>query len=171
MVPTNPEGVVSNRIIRDAQVMPQSLAKILIHTTFSTKNRRPFLSDRALREETHHYVGGILNHLNCQSIIVGGVEDHIHWLCALSRTCQPAELVKEVKRNSSLWLKTKNPDLKNFAWQSGYGMFSVGFSQIQTVRNYISRQEEHHRRISFQDEFREFLQRYKIEFDERYVWD
>jgi putative transposase len=80
-------------------------------------------------------------------------------------------MVKEVKRGSSLWLKTKDPDLRDFAWQNGYGMFSIGFSQIEGVKSYIAGQEEHHRKVSFQDEFRHFLRRYEIEFDERYVWD
>ena len=80
-------------------------------------------------------------------------------------------MVKEVKRGSSLWLKTKSPDLHDFAWQNGYGIFSIGFSQVETVRNYIAGQEEHHRKIAFLDEFREFLKRYEVEFDERYVWD
>jgi putative transposase len=151
--------------------MPQSLAKILIHTVFSTKERRPFLCDRAVREELHRYPGGILAKLDCQPIIVGGVEDHVHLLSALSRTCQVAEMVKEVKRGSSLWLKTKAPDLADFAWQNGYGVFSIGFSQIGPVRDYITHQEEHHRKQSYQDEFRTLLVRYEIEFDERYVWD
>jgi putative transposase len=151
--------------------MPQSLAKILVHTVFSTKERRPFLRDKSLREELHHYIGGILNQLDCQPVIVGGVEDHVHILCALSRTCQAAEMVKEVKRGSSLWLKTKSPNLHDFAWQNGYGIFSIGFSQIETVRDYIAGQEEHHRNVSFQDELRALLKRYAIEFDERYVWD
>jgi REP element-mobilizing transposase RayT len=99
------------------------------------------------------------------------VEDHIHILSTLSRTCEASEMVKEVKRGSSLWIKTKSSDLHGFAWQNGYGIFSVGFSQVETVRNYIASQEEHHRKVSFQDEFREFLKRYEIEFDERYVWD
>ena len=151
--------------------MSQSLAKILVHTVFSTKERRPYLRDKSLREELHHYIGGILNHLECQPIIVGGVEDHVHFLCALSRTCEAAEMVKEVKRGSSLWLKTKGPDLHDFAWQNGYGIFSIGFSQIDAVRDYIAGQEEHHRKITFQDELRSLLKRYEIEFDERYVWD
>jgi len=151
--------------------MSQSLAKILVHTVFSTKERRPFLRDKAVREELHRYLGGILNNLDCQPIIVGGVEDHVHTLCALARTCNAAEMVKEVKRGSSLWLKTKSPDLYDFAWQSGCGIFSIGFSQVETMRNYIAGQEEHHRIISFQDEFRKLLKRYEIEFDERYVWD
>jgi hypothetical protein len=80
-------------------------------------------------------------------------------------------MIKEVKRGSSRWLKTKGPELSDFAWQSGYGIFSIGFSQIESVRRYIAGQEEHHRQVSFQDEFREFLQRYEIKFDERFVWD
>ena len=80
-------------------------------------------------------------------------------------------MVKEVKRGSSLWLKTKGPDLQDFAWQNGYGMFSIGFSQIEGVTNCIAGQEEHHRKVSFQNEFRHLLRRYEIEFDERYVWD
>jgi len=151
--------------------MPQSLAKILVHTVFSTKDRRPFLRDKPLRQELHHYIGGILNNLGCQPIIVGGVEDHLHILSTLSRTGSVAEMVKELKRGSSLWLKTKSSSLKDFAWQNGYGIFSIGFSQKPAVCEYITGQEEHHRKVSFQDEFRVLLQRYEIEFDEKYVWD
>jgi len=151
--------------------MPQSLAKILVHTVFSTKDRRPFLRDRVLRDELHRYLGGILGNLDCQPIIVGGVEDHVHLLSSLSRTHTAAEVVKEVKRSSSLWLKTKSADLADFAWQNGYGIFSIGFSQIGAVREYIAGQEEHHRSVSFQDEFRQLLKRYEIVSDERYVWD
>jgi putative transposase len=152
-------------------VMPQSLAKILVHTVFSTKDRHPFLHDKELRAELHRYLGGVLSNHDCQPFIIGGVENHVHLLSTLSRTCEAAEMVKEVKRGSSLWLKTKDPDLRDFAWQNGYGMFSIGFSQIEGVKSYIAGQEEHHRKVSFQDEFRHFLRRYEIEFDERYVWD
>jgi REP element-mobilizing transposase RayT len=151
--------------------MPQSLSKILVHTVFSTKDRRPFLRDRGIREETFRYIGGILSKLECQPIIVGGVEDHIHALCALARTCTAAEMVKEVKRGSSLWIKTKTPDLQDFSWQNGYGVFSVGFSQVPSVKQYIVNQEEHHRTTSYMDEFRKLLRRYEIEYDEQYVWD
>jgi putative transposase len=151
--------------------MPQSLAKIVVHTVFSTKERRPFLRDRALREELHRYLGGILNQLDCQPIIVGGVEDHVHLLSTLSRTSQPAEMVKEVKRGSSLWIKERDQTLRDFCWQSGYGIFSIGFSQIKDVRDYIVGQEAHHCKASFQEEFRALLRRYDIAFDERYVWD
>ena len=151
--------------------MPQSLAKILIHTVFSTKDRRPYLHDRALRDEMHAYLGGILSNLGCQPIIVGGVADHVHLLSTLARTSTPADMVKEIKRSSSLWVKSKSPQLQAFGWQNGYGVFSLGFSQISDVKRYIANQEEHHRKISFQDELREFLRRYEVEFDERYMWD
>jgi REP element-mobilizing transposase RayT len=151
--------------------MPQSLAKILVHIIFSTHERRPFLRDKSLREELHRYLGGILERHECQPIMIGGVADHVHVLCALSRTCAAAEVIKEVKRGSSLWIKSKRADLRDFAWQHGYGIFSIGYSQINPVKEYIGGQEEHHRKISFQDEFRKFLKRYDVEFDERYVWD
>jgi REP element-mobilizing transposase RayT len=111
----NPERVVSSTNLGHYFVMPQSLAKILVHTVFSTKDRRPFLRDKPLREELHRYLGGILTNHDCQPIIIGGVEDHVHILSTLSRTGTAAEMVKEIKRGSSLWLKTKSPDLHGFA--------------------------------------------------------
>ncbi len=151
--------------------MAQSLAKILLHLVFSTKERRPFLKDQALREELHRYLGGILTNLECQPLIIGGVEDHVHVLFAHSRTAMVADVVKELKRGSTVWLKPKSPALAEFAWQNGYGVFSIGQSQLEDVRAYIAVQEEHHRKIPFQEEFRRLLQRYEIAFDERYVWD
>jgi putative transposase len=151
--------------------MPQSLANILVHTVFSTKDRHPYLHNSALREELHRYLGGILLNLNCPPIMIGGTEDHVHLLCNLSRTCEPAAMVKELKRGSSLWLKTKGPDMTDFAWQNGYGIFSIGFSQIESAKKYIADQEEHHRTVSFQNELRDLLKRHAINFDERYVWD
>jgi REP element-mobilizing transposase RayT len=151
--------------------MAQSLSKILVHTVFSTKDRYPYLRDRAVREEMHRYLGGILSNMKCQPIVLGGVEDHVHLLCALARTCAASDMVKEVKRGSSLWIKSKGGILRDFSWQSGFGVFSIGFSQVPDVKQYILSQEEHHRRLSFQDEFRALLERYEIEYDERYVWD
>jgi putative transposase len=151
--------------------MPQSLAKVLVHTIFSTKERRPFLRNAALRAEMHCYLGGILNQFDCESMIVGGVEDHVHLLLRLSRTRSIAEVVKETKRGSSLWIKERDAAMQDFAWQSGYGAFSIGFSQVATVRRYIAGQEEHHRRYTFQEEFRRMLARYEVPYDERYVWD
>jgi REP element-mobilizing transposase RayT len=163
-----PERVASRAAAAYRARFPQSLAKILVHTVFSTKQRRPFLRNRDLRNEMHAYLGGILANLDCQPIIVGGVEDHVHLLCALART---RAMVKEVKRGSSLWIKTNSPDLREFSWQNGYGIFSIGFSQIPDVKQYIANQEEHHRKMSFQDELRTPLRRYQIEYDEQYVWD
>ena len=151
--------------------MPQALANILVHTIFSTKHRQPFLQDRSLRMELHRYLGGILAKMSCAPVVVGGVEDHVHLLSGLARTTQPAEMVKELKRGSALWLKTKGPQFQDFAWQTGYGFFSIGASQIETTRRYIEQQEDHHHRQSFQDELREILKQNQVMFDERYVWD
>jgi REP element-mobilizing transposase RayT len=151
--------------------MPQSLAKILVHTVFSTKERRPFLRASPLREELHQYLGGILKGLDCQPIIVGGPADHVHLLASLCRTRPVAEMVRELKRSSSLWVKEREPALRDFAWQAGYGIFSLGFSQLEGVRRYIAQQEAHHRKYSFQEEFRRLLQRYQLAYDERYLWD
>jgi putative transposase len=168
---SNLEKVESSPDIFHFEVMPQSLSKVLVHVVFSTKDRRPLLRDKIIREELHRYLGGILNNLECQPIIVGGVEDHAHFLCALSRASSAAEMIKEVKRGSSLWLKARSADLQDFNWQNGYGIFSIGFSQNESVRDYIAGQEEHHRRVSFQDEFRRLLARYEIQSDEKYLWD
>ncbi len=151
--------------------MSQSLSKMWSHLIFSTKDRYPFLSDRSIREETHKYLAGILRKHDCPTLVVGGVADHVHALFALSKNHSIAEIVYEVKRGSSKWIKTKGPELKKFQWQSGYGAFSVSQSHVEQVRGYIEGQERHHRRVTFEDEFREFLRRYEVEFDERYLWD
>ncbi|MBI4428133.1 MAG: IS200/IS605 family transposase [Ignavibacteriales bacterium] len=151
--------------------MPQSLAKVLIHLVFSTKNRYPFLSDKNIRDEMHAYLGGTCNELDSQVLKVGGAADHVHLLCTLSRNLTIAKLVGEIKRSSSKWVKTKGRMLTKFAWQNGYGAFSVGQAEIERVRAYITGQEEHHRKKTFQDEYREFLKEYGVEYDERYVWD
>jgi REP element-mobilizing transposase RayT len=166
-----PVGVESHLRRVHSATMPQSLAKVLIHGVFSTKDREPYLSEPRLRQEMHCILEGILGKLSCQPIVVGGVEDHVHLLFALSRTMEIAEDMKELKRQSSLWVKDRDAGMAGFAWQSGYGVFSIGFSQIPAVRTYILDQENHHRKISFQDEYRSLLQKYEIEFDERYVWD
>lgn len=151
--------------------MPQSLSKVLLHIVFSTKNRYPFLNDKNVREEMHAYLGGTCNNLECPVVIVGGVADHVHILCSLSRNQSMASLVGEIKRSSSKWVKTKSPMLSKFAWQNGYGAFSVGESEVERVKKYIANQEEHHRKKTFQDEYRLFLMENEVEFDERYVWD
>lgn len=151
--------------------MPQSLAKVLVHIVFSTKHRYPFLADRNIRNEMHAYLGGTCKQLDCPVLIVGGVADHIHILCSLSRNYSIAKVIGEIKRGSSKWIKTKAAALGKFSWQNGYGAFSVSQSQVDSVRKYIATQEEHHKKRTFQDEYRDFLKKYEIEYDERYVWD
>ena len=150
--------------------MPHSYSSCLMHCVWSTKGRRRLITP-ALSERLWPYLGGIARENGFHALAVGGVEDHVHILSTLSRTGTAADMVKEVKRGSSLWLKTKGTDLHDFAWQNGYGIFSIGFSQVEAVRHYIEGQEEHHRKVSFQDELRELLRRYEVGFDERYVWD
>jgi len=151
--------------------MPQSLARILVHFVFSTKRRYPFLADKTVRDEMHAYLGGTCNAVGCPVLIVGGVADHVHILCSLTRKLSVADVIGEVKRESSKWVKTKGIMLKKFAWQNGYGAFSVGQLEVERVRAYIAGQEEHHRKRSFQDEYREFLKEFGVDYDERYVWD
>jgi putative transposase len=151
--------------------MPQSLAKVIVHIVFSTKNRHPFLADRDIRKEMHAYLGGTASQLECPVLTVGGVSDHVHILCILSRNLSIAKLVGDIKRSSSKWVKTKGRMLTKFAWQNGYGVFSVGQSEIERVKAYIAAQEEHHGKKTFQDEYRSFMKEYGMEYDERYVWD
>ena len=150
--------------------MPQSLCKNFIHLIFSTKNHKPFLKED-IRSEVHTFLGGILRNWDSPSLIIGGVEDHVHIMFMLSKNHALKKIVEEVKTGSSKWIKTKDPNLADFHWQNGYGAFSVSQSNVEAVRTYIANQEEHHRRLSFQDEFREFLKRHEVEYDERYVWD
>ena len=151
--------------------MPQSLSAVYIHLVFSTKERRPFLRDTGVRAALHAYMGGISKTLECPPLIVGGVDDHVHLLCRFGRTITQAEWVKEVKRISNGWLKEQGPEYSDFEWQGGYADFSVSQSNLEQVTQYIAGQEEHHRKVNFQDELRALLRRHEIEFDERYVWD
>jgi len=151
--------------------MPQSLAKLYVHIIFSTKNRSPFFSNEDIRKEMHAYLGGTCNRLDCPALIVGGVADHVHILCMQKRTITMSDLVGEIKRESSKWIKKKRRMLSKFAWQNGYGAFSVGLSEIERVKLYIANQEDHHRVVSFQEEYIDFLNKYGINYDEKYVWD
>jgi putative transposase len=150
--------------------MPQSLAQILVHLVFSTKNREPVLADD-IRDELHAYIGGIVENLHGTLLKSGSVADHIHLLIAHPRTCAPSDLVKEIKTGSSKWLKTKSSTYENFHWQGGYGMFSISPAHRQAVEQYIGNQAEHHRKVTFQEEYRRMLKKYGIQYDERYVWD
>jgi REP element-mobilizing transposase RayT len=150
--------------------MPHSLAKVYLHVIFSTKNRTPVLAD-AWRDELYQVVGGTANNLGCQSLIVGGMADHVHMLFQLGRTISIADAVGKIKSTSSLWVNQTRGLPTEFHWQAGYAAFSVSQSNVDAVREYIRRQPEHHASQSFQDELREWLRRYGIEWDERYVWD
>jgi REP element-mobilizing transposase RayT len=151
--------------------MPQSLVQLYVHIVFSTKHRSPSLNDRAFRDRTHAYLKGICDNQGSPSLRVGGTEDHVHILCRLSKTLDVATLIRELKRESSKWIKDENPELADFYWQNGYGAFSVSPSHVAALIEYIINQEEHHRRESFQDEFRRLCKKYGVAIDERYVWD
>ena len=151
--------------------MAQSLAKVTLHIVFSTKYRYPFLHDSTIRHKTHAYMGGICNRLGCPAIAVGGVDDHAHILCSLSRTLTIADLLEEVKKCSSAWVKDTNPDLQQFRWQGGYAVFSVSERAVDIVRRYIQNQEAHHGKKNFQRELRTLLAEHKVEYDERFIWD
>ena len=150
--------------------MPQSLAQILVHVVFSTKNREPCLDDTS-HAELHAYLGGIIGNLDGVLLKAGSVADHIHLLIAHPRTCAPAELVQDIKTSSSKWLKTKAAGYANFHWQGGYGIFSISPTHRPVVERYIANQAEHHRQVTFQDEYRRLLDKYNLQFDEHYVWD
>ena len=151
--------------------MPQSLSAVYIHLVFSTKERRPFLRDEAIRQSLHAYLASVSKQLECPPLKVGGVEDHVHMLCHFGRTITQAEWVKELKRVSNLWLKEQGRSYLDFQWQGGYADFGVSQSNLQQVIRYIAEQEHHHKKMSFQDELRALLRKHEIEWDERYVWD
>jgi Transposase and inactivated derivatives len=150
--------------------MPQSLSKVYVHITFSTKNRQ-YLIDDAIKNSLFDYLGGICRSLDCNPLKVGGCQDHIHVICMLSRKVAQMTLLEELKKQSSKWIKTKGKEYADFYWQSGYGIFSVNPTETEAVVDYILNQEEHHKKVTFQDEYRAFLKKYKVEYDERYVWD
>lgn len=150
--------------------MGQSLVKNYVHLVFSTKYRQALIHP-PIEVELHSYLGGICNKLDCQVIKVGGYTDHIHILCMLSKKIALMKLMEEVKSHSSKWIKTKGAGYENFYWQNGYGAFSVNPSEVDVVIKYIANQHEHHTKKTYQEEYRAFLKKYNVEYDERYVWD
>ncbi len=151
--------------------MPQSLAQVYLHLVFSTKNRARFFQNLAFREKAHAYLAGTCRNLDCPALIVGGVEDHVHILCKQGKTVTIPGLIRELKRESSKWIKEQSPDLTSFYWQQGYGAFSISPSHLDALKAYIANQEEHHKTETFQEKFRRVLAKYNAEYDERYVWD
>jgi REP element-mobilizing transposase RayT len=150
--------------------MPQSLARLHVHLIFSTKHRASLITD-PVRDSLHAYMATVLQNLGCAPVLINSVEDHVHILFELARTVSVSQAVEEVKKSSSKWIKTRGAEFAGFSWQAGYGAFAVSKSHVASVRDYIARQQEHHRRKSFQEEYRAFLERHGVAFDERYVWD
>jgi putative transposase len=151
--------------------MGQSLVKNYVHITFSTKYRQPLITED-IEEELWAYIGGICNRLECHVLKVGGYTDHIHILCMLSKKIALMKLMEEAKGHSSKWIKSKGDAFENFYWQDGYGAFSVNPTQVEVVINYIANQKAHHdKKKTYQDELRSFLKKYKMEWDEKYIWD
>jgi REP-associated tyrosine transposase len=149
--------------------MPQSYTCLHYHLIFSTKDRLPTIS-AGLRPRLHEYIGGILRADRGTLLAAGGTENHIHLLAAISKEQAVAQAVRRIKANSSRWVHETFPDQRAFAWQTGYGAFTIGYTGLDSVRGYIERQEEHHRTVSFEEEFLEFLQRYGVSYDPRYLW-
>jgi putative transposase len=148
--------------------MGQSLVKNYMHIVFSTKNRQSLILP-LFETSLHSYIAGICNNLECYPIKIGGYTDHVHVLCLLSKKITLAKFAGELKAHLSRWMKTIDKGLDNFYWQDGYGAFSVNPTEIDVVKVYIENQ--HHQEITFQDEYRAFLKKYQVEYDERYVWD
>lgn len=148
--------------------MSQSLCQNYLHVVFSTKNRQPFLPELEVREDMFSYLAGTCRNLNSPALQVGGMPDHVHLLCRLSKNLSVADLVRELKRESSKWAKSH---ARNFSWQKGYGAFSISPAHIAALRKYIVSQENHHRRTTFQEEFRRLCEKYDVAIDERYCWD
>ena len=156
--------------------MPQSLSNLVLHLTFATKDRVRSLAYPDVRADLAGYMVGILNNIGCPSIATKVVIDHVHVLFLLSRTESVSHVVQVVKQESSAWVKGQKPELKDpylikFQWQAGYAVFSVSESNVAKVKAYIENQDEHHKRVTFEDEYREFLTKHGVAFDERYMWD
>ncbi len=150
--------------------MAHAFAKILVHITFSTKNRVPFIDD-SIRDRLHAYLGGICSGKKCIPIIIGGPKDHIHVFCHLDRTVPVMDLIQALKHDSSLWIKNQGKAYSLFYWQSGYGVFSVNPTCTEALVDYIANQVEHHKHLTFQEEYIMFLQKHGIEYDPNYVWE
>ena len=150
--------------------MPQSLARIYLHLIFSTKDRAPVINDK-IRDALHAYMATVVKNLGCHANLINSVKDHVHLLFELGRTVAVSEVVENVKKSSSKWIKTQPTGAADFAWQNGYGVFSVSHSNLESVRDYIASQREHHRKRTFQEELRTLLEKHGVEYDERYIWD
>jgi len=150
--------------------MPQSLSRVIVHIIFSTKDREPWLG-LDVRPRVHAYLATICRDLGAEVVRVGGIADHVHIVTTLPRTVSQAQLIEQIKKVSSKWIKKLDARYRGFFWQRGYGTFSVSPSQLEAVMQYIDTQHEHHGTRTFQEEYRELLHKHGLDFDERYVWD
>jgi putative transposase len=150
--------------------MSDTFTNLLVHVVFSTKHRASLLQE-PLRERLYEYIGGILRSEGGTLLEIGGMPDHVHLLVRIKADHSVSTMAKEIKANSSKWVHRTFPEHKAFAWQTGYGAFSVSESQVAAVRRYIRSQAEHHARLSFKDELIALLRRHRIEFEERYLLD
>jgi putative transposase len=148
--------------------MSQSLAKVYVHIVFSTKKGQHLINEK-IRNELQSYLIGVLSKIGAYTYELYANPDHIHILNTMPRTITIADLISKIKTSSSKWLKLQG--INNFDWQDGYGIFSVSASKVSVVRNYILNQPDHHKKIKFKEELRQFFKEYEIEYDERYVWD
>ncbi len=148
--------------------MAQSLSKNYIHLTFSTKYRKDCMKKDDLHD-IHSYISGILKNIECPPVVIGGTTNHVHILCVLNKNLSLSKMAEEIKRNSSKWIKGIGSYYQWFAWQEGYGAFSVSQSKVEVVTKYIQNQEEHHKKMTFQDELKMFLKEYNVEFNEEYL--
>ncbi len=150
--------------------MAQSLSKVILHIIFSTKNREQIIPEH-VQPELHAYLAGICTKQGSHTFRAGGTSDHVHIACLLPRTLTISNLLQEIKQSSSVWIKDKHPVCRSFEWQGGYGVFSIGESQLSGLIRYIDNQNIHHRDRSFKDELLAFFNKYDVEYDERYLWD
>ncbi len=149
--------------------MAQTLTRLLVHLVFSTKAREDLITID-VEPDLFAYIGGICRGHGCTLLAAGGTANHVHLLVSMSKTLALSDLLLEIKRDSSHWIKTKGATFAGFHWQDGYGAFTIGESQIDALTQYIRNQREHHRTRTFEDEYRTLLRRYRVEFDERYLW-
>lgn len=149
--------------------MAQTLVSLMVHVIFSTENREPFITAE-IEPELFAYMGGILRNHASRLLDAGGTADHVHLLISQSKNISLSSLMKDLKKDSSLWIKTKGRSFRNFHWQDGYGAFSIGKSDFYGLKEYLAGQKEHHRKRTFKEELIEFLEDYGVPYDERYLW-
>ncbi|CAN5234956.1 IS200/IS605 family transposase [soil metagenome] len=150
--------------------MAQTLVKNYLHIIFSTKNRQPLI-DASIEKELHYYLAGLCTELECYPIKIDGYDDHVHIVCSLSKKIALMTFMEKIKSHSSKWIKTKSESYENFYWQGGYGAFSVREADLPRLIAYLNNQHEHHKKVTFKEEYISFLKDYRVDYDERYLWD